>query len=87
MVASLLFLATVGLIIPALFHVTVADHGFTVERRISITTSFVLLDIYDTFLLFSLKTYRYLFAGKPIRHRSWVDNHRLVVFRSRYSLW
>ena len=35
--AGLLFLAAVGLIIPALFHITVADHGVTVERRPYIT--------------------------------------------------
>ncbi|HEX6824893.1 MAG TPA: cation transporter, partial [Nitrospiraceae bacterium] len=40
--ASLLLLAAVGLIIPALFHFTAADRGIAIERELSLTISFVL---------------------------------------------
>ena len=62
--ASLLFLAAVGLIIPALFHFTAADRGVAVERELSLTISFVLFAIYIASLLFTLKTHRHLFAGE-----------------------
>ena len=62
--ASLLLLAAVGLIIPALFHVTVADRGVAVERGLSLTISFVLFAIYVASLLFTLRTHRHLFAGE-----------------------
>ena len=64
LVASLLLLVAVALIIPALFHVTVADRGIAVERGLSLTISFVLFAIYAASLLFTLKTHRHLFAGE-----------------------
>jgi Ca2+:H+ antiporter len=62
--ASLLLLAAVGLIIPALFHFTAADRGVVIERELSLTISFVLFAIYIASLLFTLKTHRHLFAGE-----------------------
>jgi Ca2+:H+ antiporter len=62
--ASLLLLAAVGLIIPALFHFTAADRGVVIERELSLTISFVLFAIYVASLLFTLKTHRHLFAGE-----------------------
>ena len=62
--ASLLLLAAVGLIIPALFHFTAADRGIVIERELSLTISFVLFAIYIASLLFTLKTHRHLFAGE-----------------------
>ena len=61
--ASLLLLAAVGLIIPALFHFTAADRGVAIERELSLMISLVLFSIYIASLLFSLKTHRHLFAG------------------------
>ena len=61
--ASLLLLAAVGLIIPALFHFTAADRGVAIERELSLTISFILFAIYVASLLFTLKTHRHLFAG------------------------
>jgi Ca2+:H+ antiporter len=61
--ASLLLLAAVGLIIPALFHFTAARGG-TVERELSLTISFVLFATYIASLLFTLKTHRHLFTGE-----------------------
>jgi Ca2+/H+ antiporter len=62
--ASLLLLAAVGLIIPALFHLTAVDRGVTIERKLSLTISFVLFAIYVASLLFTLRTHRHLFAGE-----------------------
>ncbi len=61
--ASLLLLAAVGLIIPALFHFTAAERGVAIERELSLTISFVLFAIYVASLLFTLKTHCHLFAG------------------------
>jgi Ca2+:H+ antiporter len=62
--ASLLLLAAVGLIVPALFHFTAADRGVTIERQLSFIISLVLFAIYIASLLFTLKTHRHLFAGE-----------------------
>ena len=62
--SSLLLLAAVGLIIPALFHFTAADRGMTVERELSLEIAVVLFIIYVLSLAFSLKTHSHLFAGE-----------------------
>ena len=62
--ASLLLLAAVGLIVPALFHFTAAERGVTIERQLSFIISFILFAIYIASLLFTLKTHRHLFAGE-----------------------
>src|SRR5438094_8404650 len=62
--ASLLLLAAVAPIIPALFHFTAVEHGVAVEGELSLAISFILLASYAVSLLFTLKTYRHLFAGE-----------------------
>jgi Ca2+:H+ antiporter len=62
--ASLLLLAAVGLIIPAVFHFTATDRVVVIERQLSLTISLVLFAIYVASLLFTLKTHRHLFAGE-----------------------
>jgi Ca2+:H+ antiporter len=61
--ASLLLLAAVGLIIPALFHFTAADRGVKIEHELSLEIAIVLFLIYGLSLTFSLKTHRHLYAG------------------------
>lgn len=61
--ASLLLLAAVGLIIPALFHFTASDRGIAVEKDLSLVISLILFIIYVLSLLFTLRTHRHLFAG------------------------
>lgn len=63
--ASLLLLAAVGLIIPALFHFTAADRGVKIEHELSLDIAIVLFVIYGFSLAFSLKTHRHLFTGDP----------------------
>ncbi|HMU56164.1 MAG TPA: calcium/proton exchanger [Nitrospira sp.] len=62
--ASLLLLAAVGLIIPALFHLTAASQGAAVERELSLEIAVVLFAIYVLSLVFSLKTHRHVYAGE-----------------------
>jgi Ca2+:H+ antiporter len=62
--ASLLLLAAVGLIIPALFHYTASNRGVAIERELSLEIAVVLFIIYVLSLVFSLKTHRHLFAGE-----------------------
>ncbi len=63
--ASLLLLAAVGLIIPALFHFTAADRGVKIERELSLDIALVLFAIYILSLVFSLRTHRHVLAGDP----------------------
>ena len=62
--ASLLLLSAVGLIIPALFHLTASDQGLTIERELSLYISIVLFAIYIMSLVFSLKTHRHMYSGE-----------------------
>lgn len=62
--ASLLLLAAVGLIIPALFHFTASSQGARIEHELSLDIAIVLFLIYGLSLAFSLKTHRHLFAGE-----------------------
>jgi Ca2+:H+ antiporter len=61
--ASLLLLSAVGLIIPALFHLTASDRGAAIERELSLEISIVLFAIYVMSLVFSLKTHRHVYKG------------------------
>ncbi|WP_447984134.1 calcium/proton exchanger [Nitrospira sp. Nam74] len=62
--SSLLLLAAVGLIVPALFHQTAADQGELIERELSLEIAVVLFGIYVLSLIFSLKTHRHLYLGE-----------------------
>jgi Ca2+:H+ antiporter len=62
--ASLLLLSAVGLIIPALFHLTASDRGAAVERELSLEISLVLFAIYCMHLVFSLRTHRHIYRGE-----------------------
>ncbi len=61
--ASLLLLAAIGLIVPALFHFTASAQGAKVERVLSLVIAVILFIIYLFSLVFSLKTHRHLFSG------------------------
>jgi len=62
--SSLLLLAAVGLIVPAIFHQTAADQGDIIERELSLEIAIVLFGIYVLSLIFSLKTHRHLYLGE-----------------------
>ncbi len=61
--SSLLVLAAVSLVIPALFHFTAADRGVRIEHELSLLISVVLFVIYCLSLAFSLKTHRHLVSA------------------------
>ncbi len=61
--ASLLLLAAIGLIVPALFHFTASAQGAKAERELSLVIAVILFIIYLFSLVFSLKTHRHLFSG------------------------
>jgi Ca2+:H+ antiporter len=82
--ASLLLLAAVGLIIPALFHFTAADSGVTIERQLSLAIAVVLFGIYVLSLLFSLRTHKHVYRGEPhaaddLGEKPWSRNKSIVV--------
>jgi Ca2+:H+ antiporter len=82
--ASLLLLAAVGLIIPALFHFTAADRGVTIERELSLAIAVVLFGIYVLSLVFSLKTHKHVFRGDPhaaddLGEQPWSRHKSIVV--------
>jgi len=62
--ASLLLLAAIGLVVPALFHFTASATGAAVERELSLEIAVILFIIYLLNLVFSLKTHHHLFAGE-----------------------
>ena len=72
--STLLALATIGLVVPAMFHL-VADHAVAAarltperevasERSLSLLIAIVLFVAYLLSLLFSLRTHRHLYAGQ-----------------------
>ncbi len=82
--ASLLLLAAVGLIIPALFHFTAADRGVAIERELSLEISIVLFAIYLLSLMFTLRTHKHVFAGEPhdasdLGEKPWSRSQSIVV--------
>lgn len=82
--ASLLLLAAVGLIIPALFHFTAADRGVVREQELSLAIAVVLFAIYVLSLMFSLKTHKHVFRGDPhaaddLAETPWTMNTSIVV--------
>ncbi len=82
--ASLLLLAAVGLIIPALFHFTAADRGPAVERELSLEISIVLFAIYVLSLMFSLRTHKHVFAepahdARDLGEKPWSRSQSIIV--------
>jgi Ca2+:H+ antiporter len=63
--ATLLTLGAIGLILPAAFHHLQGTPKAPPENALGLDIAVVLLLAYATHLLFSLKTHKYLFEGKP----------------------
>ncbi len=72
--STLLALAAIGLVVPAMFHLAgesavrnalvTAEHEIVVERTLSLEIAIVLFAAYLLSLLFSLRTHRHLYAGQ-----------------------
>jgi Ca2+:H+ antiporter len=61
--ATMLVLASIGLVIPAIFHQIVGQGATGLERGLSLDISIVLMATYLLGLLFSFKTHSYLYLG------------------------
>ena len=81
--SSLLLLAAVGLIVPAIFHQTAASQGDIIERELSLEIAIVLFGIYVLSLIFSLRTHRHLYLGENPRtgedDRPWRKQTAMIV--------
>ncbi|MDE3226744.1 MAG: calcium/proton exchanger, partial [Nitrospirota bacterium] len=64
--ASLLLIAAVGLVVPAISDVTAKEQGVEVDRALSLGIAVILFSIYLLNLLFSLKTHRHLYMGEAV---------------------
>jgi Ca2+:H+ antiporter len=62
--ASLLFLATVALLVPSAVSISDSDAGATFTRKLSVGLAVLLLLTYGLGMVFSLKTHREIFASK-----------------------
>lgn len=62
--ATLLLLASIGLLVPALFHITTGGKATVNEANLSLEIATVLAFTYLASLLFSLKTHRHLYLGE-----------------------
>ena len=74
--ATLLFLSTVGLVVPALYHYAVRNIPNPPEAELSLEIAIVLFIAYLLSLLFSLKTHRHLYEtggqeAEEIPHWGW----------------
>jgi Ca2+:H+ antiporter len=76
--STLLGLAAIGLVVPAVFHLMAEGavargvlaqlHESQVEHGLSLAISVVLLVMYGLSLLFSLRTHRHLYVGQAVPH-------------------
>lgn len=63
--STLLVLSTIGLIIPAVYHMLVADLPEPHEQELSLEIAIVLFVCYILSLIFSLRTHSHLYVGEP----------------------
>jgi Ca2+:H+ antiporter len=63
--ATMLFLAAIALIMPALYHAVVPRPAGAAEQSLSLELSLILLLLYALSLVFSLFTHRHLYLGDP----------------------
>ncbi len=61
---TLLVLSTIGLIIPAIFHMMISDHPEVHEQELSLEIAIVLFVCYIFSLIFSLRTHSHLYVGE-----------------------
>ena len=61
--ATMLLLASIGLVIPAIFHQVVGEGAVRLERGLSLDISIVLMVTYVLGLVFSFRTHSHLYLG------------------------
>ncbi len=74
--ATTLTLASIALIMPAMFHHFGGHSAAAREADLSLEISVVLIVTYGLTLFFSLRTHKQLFVGEPEPARAVEDNHR-----------
>ena len=76
MAATLLALAAVGLLVPAVFHAhLVLHHEQADERGLSLEVAIVLFVVYALMLLFSLRTHKHLYMGDVVEENPQHHEH------------
>jgi Ca2+:H+ antiporter len=65
--STLLALSAIGLVVPALFHLSVSNQP-EVEHNLSLSIAIVLFITYLFYLFFSLRTHKHLYEGKSGHH-------------------
>jgi Ca2+:H+ antiporter len=84
--ATLMLLAAVGLLIPAIFHFHVSfHHGVIDEQALSLEISVVLISMYALLLVFSLRTHKHLYTGDVATDSS--DQARFADVEGHWPMW
>ncbi len=65
---TMLLLATIALVIPAIFHLVAGEAALLSEQRMSLVISVILITTYLLSLLFTLKTHSHLYVGSAEPH-------------------
>ena len=74
--ATMLVLAAIGLVIPAIFHQIVGESAAGLERGLSLDISIVLIVTYGLGLIFSFRTHSHLYLGTgAAMEQGVVDGH------------
>lgn len=76
---TLLVLSTIGLIIPAIFHMMITDHPEVHEQELSLEIAIVLFVCYILSLIFSLRTHSHLYTGEASEESEEVIEEALGV--------
>ncbi len=83
---TMLTLAAIGLVVPAIFHFIVAGGPVVAEQDLSLEISIILMITYVLGLVFTLRTHKHLFAGghgeeadEAIGTKGWSTRKSLLV--------
>jgi Ca2+:H+ antiporter len=83
---TMLTLAAIGLVVPAIFHFIVAGGPVVAEQDLSLEISIILMTTYVLSLVFTLRTHKHLYAGghgeeadEAIGTKGWSTGRSLLV--------
>ncbi len=71
---TMLLLATIALVIPAIFHWVAGEAALLSEQRMSLVIAVILITTYLLSLLFTLKTHSHLYVGSAEPHADEMDH-------------
>ncbi|MDX2038042.1 MAG: calcium/proton exchanger [Isosphaeraceae bacterium] len=81
--STLMVLATIGLVVPAIFHHLVGPGAIGLEHKLSVSVSVVLMATYILSLVFSLVTHKDIYRGEGEHHHagepSWTIRQASIV--------